>query len=364
MRNVPAAQLREQIHAVLTAWGMDADLVRTTAEVMIETDLAGVESHGVSMLWEYDQWRQRGKINLHARCKIVRQNAVTALVDADAGLGHPAAVYGMKLAIEKARALGVGVVSVFNSHHFGAAGYYARLASSAGMIGLVTSATRTIGVVPTRAKLPLLGTNPIAFAAPARANRPFVLDMATSTVAANKVRIYDMKGKALPPGWVVNEHGETVLDAAAGMDIVFRRPKDLGGGLAPLGGTPEMASHKGYGLAMLAHILGGTLSGGSFSPIRVKTQRPGDPDNIGHFFLALDPKTFRPAGAFEEDLDAAIDVLHGTLAANPAEPVLVAGDPEDATREHRMRNGIPISDALAAKLREVCERSGVAFALS
>ncbi|MSQ18573.1 MAG: Ldh family oxidoreductase [Betaproteobacteria bacterium] len=364
MRNVPAELLRKQIQSVLTAWGMDSALVRTTADVMIETDLAGVESHGVSMLWEYDQWRRRGKVNLHARCKIVRENAVTALVDADAGLGHPAAVYGMQLAIEKARGLGVGVVSVFNSHHFGAAGYYARLAAEAGMIGLITSATRTIGVVPTRAKLPLLGTNPIAFAAPARRNRPFVLDMATSTVAANKVRIYDMKGKALPPGWVVDERGEAVRDAATGMDIVFRRAKDLGGGLAPLGGTADMASHKGYGLAMLAHILGGTLSGGSFSPIRVKTQKPGDPDNIGHFFMALDPQTFRSGGAFEDDLDSAIDVLHQTPPANPAEPVLVAGDPEATTRTERLANGIPIAAALATKIREVCEQSGVPFILA
>ncbi|MFM9884721.1 MAG: Ldh family oxidoreductase [Burkholderiales bacterium] len=363
MKNVPAERLREQIESVLTAWRMDDALARTTADVMLETDLAGVESHGVSMLWEYDQWRMRGKVNLHAKFRIVRENTVTALVDADAGLGHPAAVFGMRLAIDKAKALGVGVVSVFNSHHFGAAGYYARLASSAGMIGLVTSATRTIAVVPTRAKVPVLGTNPIAFAAPARRHRPFVLDMATSTVAANKVRIYDMKGKALPAGWVVDEHGEAVRDASAGMDIVFRRPKDQGGGLAPLGGTTDMGSHKGYGLAMLAHLLGGTLSGGSFSPIRVKTQQPGDPDNIGHFFMAIDPKTFRPDGAFEDDVDAAIDVLHGTPAANPAEPVLVAGDPEAMTREERLRIGVPISDALAAKINEVCGRCGVAFIL-
>ncbi len=364
MQNIPAERLREQIQSVLAAWGMDAALVRTTADVMLETDLAGVESHGVSMLWEYDQWRLRGKVNLQAKFKVVRENAVTALVDAEAGLGHPAAVYGMELAIKKARALGIAVVSVFNSHHFGAAGYYARLASSAGMIGLVTSATRTIGVVPTRAKVPVLGTNPIAFAAPARRNRPFVLDMATSTVAANKVRIYDMKDQALPPGWVVDEHGAVVRDASAGMDIVFRRPKDQGGGLAPLGGTADMASHKGYGLAMLAHILGGTLSGGSFSPIRVKTQQPGDPDNIGHFFMALDPKTFRPDGAFEDDLDAAIDVLHASPAADASLPVLVAGDPEAVTRDERLRNGIPVAPALATKIRAVCERSGVPFLLA
>ena len=294
MRNIPVELLREQIESVLTAWGMDAALVHTTADIMIETDLAGVESHGVSMLWEYDQWRLRGKVNLHARFRIVRENAATALVDADAGLG----------------------------------------------------------------------TNPIAFAAPARRHRPFVLDMATSTVAANKVRIYDMKRKALPPGWVVDEHGAAVRDAGVGMDIVFRRPKDQGGGLAPLGGTADMASHKGYGLAMLAHILGGALSGGSFSPIRVKTQQPGDPDNIGHFFMALDPTTFRPAGAFEDDLDAAIDVLHATPAVDPSQPVLVPGDPEAVTRDERLRTGIPISNPLAAKIREVCDRSGAAFLLT
>ena len=361
LRYCPAARVREQIASVLGSWGMDAEAVRTTAEVMVETDLAGVDSHGVSMLMDYESSKSRGKLNLKAKPRVVRDGLVTALIDADAGLGHPAAVMGMKLAIEKARAMGVGLVSVFNSHHFGAAGYYAALASRAGLVGMVASATRSIAVVPTRASVPVLGTNPIAFAAPARRNRPFLLDMATSSVANNKIKVYELNGKRLPPGWVLDGKGEPVTDPAAALDVVYSRKK--GGGQTPLGGTAEMSSHKGYGLALMVHILGGTLSGASFSPIRVKTQKPSDPDRLGHFFLAIDPKVFRPEGAFEDDLDALIDVLHATPAVDPAQPVLVPGDPEAESRNRRLREGIPLPLSLLEKLRAVCERSGVAFIL-
>jgi LDH2 family malate/lactate/ureidoglycolate dehydrogenase len=354
---VPAETCRAQIISVLTAWGMPAEMVRITAEVMVETDLAGVDSHGISMLMDYDESRRKERINLAAQPRIIRENPVTALVDADAGFGHPAAVFGMNLAIAKARLAGVGVVAVRNSHHFGAAGHYASLAAAAGLVGLVTSATRSITVVPTRGSLPLLGTNPVAFAAPAGRNPAFRLDMATSTTASNKVKVYDLQGKPLPAGWVLDGQGRPITDAAEAWDTLRIKPE---GGLTPLGGTAEMASHKGYGLAMMVHILGGVLSGASFSPIRVKTQRPEDPDDLGHFFLALDPACFREAGAFESDLDDAIDVLHATPPADPALPVLVAGEPEVASRVRRLAEGIPIPDSLARKLRVVCANAGVA----
>jgi LDH2 family malate/lactate/ureidoglycolate dehydrogenase len=358
--NVSVDRVREQIVAVLTAWGMDAEIIRVTADVMVETDLSGVDSHGISMLMDYDQSRLKGKLNLAAKPKVVRQNAVTALIDADAGLGHYPSVMAMTLAINKALESGVGVVSVFNSHHFGAAGYYSAMAPKRGLIGLVSSSSRTISVVPTRGRVPVLGTNPLAFAAPARRNRPFQLDMATATVAANKVKVYDLNGKPLPPGWVLDENGGPVCDAALAMDYIFKR--DVGG-LTPVGGTAEMASHKGYGLAVMAQILGGALSGASFSPIRVRTQRPHDPDNIGHFFLALDPRMFRPDGTFEDDVDAIVDVLHATAAVDPDQPVLVAGDPEAAARDRRRREGIPIPQTLVDKIRAVCERCGAPFVL-
>jgi LDH2 family malate/lactate/ureidoglycolate dehydrogenase len=356
-----AARVREQIVSILESWGMDRDIVRTTAEVMIETDLAGVDSHGISMLMDYENSRSKGKLNVKARPHVVKETPVTALVDADAGLGHPAAVMGMKLAVTKAKAMGVGVVSVFNSHHFGAAGYYAALASKEGLVGMVTSATRSIAVVPTRAAVPVLGTNPIAFAAPARRNRPFLLDMATSSVANNKIKVYELNGRRLPAGWVLDGKGRPVTDPAVALKMIYEKKGE--GGQTPLGGTAEMSSHKGYGLALMVHILGGTLSGASFSPIRVKTQQPSDPDRLGHFFLAIDPKMFRPDGAFEDDLDAVIDELHATPAVDPALPVLVPGDPEAASRERRLREGIPLPASLLEKLRAICERSGVAFIL-
>jgi LDH2 family malate/lactate/ureidoglycolate dehydrogenase len=352
----PADRVREQILSIFGAWGMDAGLARTAAEVMVETDLAGVDSHGVSMLMDYDDYRRRGKLNLKAQPKVVREGPVTALIDADAGLGHPAAVMAMNLALEKAKTMQVGVVTVFNSHHFGAAGYYAAMASKRGMVGMVTSATRTIAVVPTRGKVPVLGTNPIALAAPAKCNAPFLLDMATASAANNKIKVYGLNGKQIPAGWVLDDHGKPVRDPDAALEIVYKTKK---GGLTPLGGTAEMSSHKGYGLALMVHILGGALSGASFSPIRVKTQKPSDPDRLGHFFLAIDPTAFRPEGAFEDDLDAVIDVLHATPPLDPAEPVLVPGEPEAKARERRLREGIPIPGTLLKKIKAVCENSGV-----
>jgi LDH2 family malate/lactate/ureidoglycolate dehydrogenase len=353
---VPAERVREQIVTIFTAWGMDAALVKTAAEVMVETDLAGVDSHGVSMLMDYDDYRRRGKLNLRARPKVVRETPVTALIDADAGLGHPAAVMAMNLALEKAKAMHVGVVTVNNSHHFGAAGYYAAMASKRGMLGMVTSATRTVAVVPTRAKVPVLGTNPIAFAAPAKRNAPFLLDMATSAAANNKIKVYGLNAKQIPAGWVFDDQGNPIRDPEAALEILYKTKK---GGLTPLGGTPEMSSHKGYGLALMVHILGGALSGASFSPIRVRTQKADEPDRLGHFFLAIDPRAFRPEGAFEDDLDAVIDVLHQTPPLDPAAPVLVPGDPEARTRARRLVEGIPIPQTLLEKIKGVCERSGV-----
>jgi LDH2 family malate/lactate/ureidoglycolate dehydrogenase len=357
---LPATTIHHQISAILSAWGMPPDVVRTAADVMTDTDLAGIDSHGISMLMLYEEALGLEQLNPRPSPRVVRETAVTALVDGDAGLGHVSAVLGMRLAIDKATANGVGVVSVFNSTHFGAAGYYAAMASARGLVGLVTCTTRGNPVLPTRSAVPVLGTNPIAFAAPTKRNRPFLLDMSTSTVAQNKVKVYDLQGRPLPPGWVLDEHGQPVTDSARAMELVT---VTLTGGITALGGTAEMSSHKGYGLAMMVHILSATLAGASFTPIRRRTQGRGDPDDIGHFFMAIDPTVFRENGAFEADLDDAIDILHAARPTDAAEPVLVAGDPEAIARQERLRDGIPIPAALAARIRAICDRCGAPFLL-
>ncbi len=355
---VPVAQARAQIAAVLQAWGMAADLVEPAVDALVYADVSGIDSHGINLLVTYDAQARKGKLNLRARPRVVRESPASALVDADAGIGHPAAVMAMRLAVEKARASTVAAVSVFNSHHFGAAGYYAAIAARAGMIGFVTCTTRMVSVVPTRAAEPVLGTNPLAFAAPAGRHPPFLLDMSTATVAVNKLRAYDHRRKALPEGWVVDGEGRPVRDAAMAVELVQREER---GGVTPLGGTPDASSHKGYGLGMMVQLLAGALGGGSFSPIRNRTQAGADPDNIGQFFLAIDPRAFRPDGAFEADVDAAIDVLHGARPVDPASPVLVAGDPEEQARQDRVEKGIPVPAPLREKIRAVCERCGAPF---
>ena len=358
---VPFKKIHEQLVTVFGAWGMSAAHGDTTAQMMVETDLRGVDSHGISMLPTYDSEFRAGRLNMKPAFKTVRENVATALIDADASLGHPVSVYAMNLAVDKSLQAGVGVVTVFNSHHFGAAGCYSRIAADRGVIGMVTSATRGVTMVPTFAAEPVLGTNPIAFAAPARRNDPFQLDMATTTVAAGKVKVYKLNHKPLPSGWVVDADGKTVTDETAAFRQVFEHKE---GGITPLGGTRDVGSHKGYGLAMMVHILAGTLTGASFSPIRNKTQKASDPHNIGHFFMAIDPRAFRGEGEFEEDLDQVIDILHGAKRADPAQPVLVAGDPEMITRKERLEQGVPVPDDLMEQLRDVAKRAAVPFVLS
>jgi LDH2 family malate/lactate/ureidoglycolate dehydrogenase len=358
---VPSKQIHEQLATVFRAWGMSDAHAETTAQMMVETDLRGVDSHGISMLPTYDQEFRAGRLNMKPVFKTVRETVATALIDADASLGHPVSVYAMNLAVDKCLQAGVGIVTVFNSHHFGAAGCYSRIAADRGVIGMVTASTRGVTMVPTFAAEPVLGTNPLAFAAPAKRNEPFQLDMATTTVAAGKVKVYKLNHRPLPPGWVVDEDGKTVTDETQAFGYVFDK-KD--GGITPLGGTRDASSHKGYGLAMMVHILGGALSGASFSPIRNRTQKPSDPHNIGHFFMAIDPKAFREDGAFEEDLDQVIDILHGAKRADPKQPVLVAGDPEMLTRKERLEQGVPVPDDLMVQLRAVADRAKVPFVLA
>lgn len=358
--NFPADLIRRQIVNVLTAWGMAPEAVAVSAEVMVHTDLAGVDSHGVSMLGMYEDLRNLGHLNFQAKPRVVREAPAVASIDGDNGLGHQVAQMAMRLAMTKARACGIGAVTVHHSAHFGATGYYSNLAAAEGLIGMVMSTTRLMGVVPTRSARSAFGTNPIAFAAPAGKNRPFSLDMSTSTTAINKIRVLGLKQEQMPAGWVLDGEGKPITDAAAAMDYLYKTGK---GGMSPVGGTPEMASHKGYGLAMMVQVLAGTLAGGSFSPIRNKTQKKDEPDNIGHFFLAIDPKAFRGEGDFEAELDAAIDHLHGLEPIRADEPVLVPGDPEADMAAVRKREGIPVPEALAKQIEAICGRCGAEFVL-
>ncbi|WRH26561.1 Ldh family oxidoreductase [Arthrobacter sp. JZ12] len=353
----PADTVRAQILAILNAWGLPEDKAKTTAEVMVETDLSGVDSHGISMLPSYQRLIDQGKLDTRTEPEVTMRTGATAVVDGGNSLGHPTMVSAMELAIWKARESGVGVVVVRRSLHFGAAGYYARIAADAGLIGLVTTTTRTKAVVPTRGTRPLLGTNPLAFAAPSSdPDAPFVLDMSTSTVAVNKVKVYDYLGQDLPAGWAVDEHGEPVTDSALAYSYLRNEEH---GGLTPLGGTEPLASHKGFGLALMVQILAGALAGAAFAPLK----DADDADNIGHFCLAINPASFGEPAQFAQSVSQILDTLRAEPPASPDRPVLVPGDIERQTRAERVQTGIPLSDALLSQLREICSKNGADFLL-
>jgi LDH2 family malate/lactate/ureidoglycolate dehydrogenase len=349
---VTAEALRGQIAAILSSWGIPTEHVAATAHVLVESDLRGVDSHGVSMLTLYDDFRRTSRLTISPRVHVVRESPVTALLDGDGGLGHFPGLRAMDLAIDKCAKTGVGIVAVRNSNHYGAAGVYALRAVERGFIGVSMTATWRPAIVPTFGAQPMLGTNPIAFAAPTRRNIPFCLDMATSTVALNKVKLAALLGKEILPGWALDDQGRVVTNAATAMKHIS---------LTPLGGTSEMSSHKGYGLAAMVEVLSTTLSGAFFSPTRAAEHPDADRYNVGHFFMALDPRAFRGEGEFENDLDAFIDALHATRRESPDQPVLVAGEPEAQSRERRLRDGIPLSDELVAKLKSIASSTGAAW---
>ena len=358
MRTFTPRAVRDQMLAILESWGVPADLAETTATVLLHADLSGIDSHGISMLPLYHRHVVEGRLDVRARPRVVKETPGTALLDAGDGLGHGATVRAMELALTKAERTGVGVVAVRRSHHFGAAGYYASLAAAAGMVGLVTSTTPTLAVVPTRGTAPVLGTNPLAFAAPTTdPGRPFVLDMSTSSVALNKLKIHDYLDKPLPVGWVVDGAGQPVTDPH---DAYARVRAQRDGGLTPLGGTEVMSSHKGYGLATMVQILAGALAGAAFAPRRTN---PAGPPDIGHCCVAIDPEAFHGRQAFAAAVSHIVDTLRAQPPASLDKPVLVAGDPERLARLERTASGIPLSDALLRELRDVCSASGAAFVL-
>ncbi|MBG6182783.1 LDH2 family malate/lactate/ureidoglycolate dehydrogenase [Arthrobacter sp. CAN_A214] len=206
-------KIREQIEIILRHWGMSEENINITAIAMSDADLSGIDSRGISMLMKYDALVSGGRLDMRAQTEIVTETPAIAVLDAKAGLGHPAAMKAMDLAIDKAQTLGVGAVAVFNSHHFGAAGYYVRRAAARGLIGMITTTAASVAVIPTGGMHPALGINPLAFAAPSSGGEPFVLDMSTSTVAMNKVKMYALKKEKLPQGWVVDGAGKSITDS-------------------------------------------------------------------------------------------------------------------------------------------------------
>ena len=346
----PADLHRRQIEVIAQAWGMrDADAA-IVADVLTYADLNGIDSHGFSTLPSYDKLRRAGTLDMQATPRIVTQTPVSAVVDAQGGLGHPVGMFSLELAMEKARASGMAVVVVRDSGHYGACGFYTKRATEHGFIAMSTTTTPGVSVAPAGGGEAKLGTDPWTMAAPAAPGEPFLLDMATTTVASGKVRNKFVEGQTLPHGWINDKDGNPSTDPA---DFIER-----GGYHTPLGGTPDGSNHKGTGLAVMARILSAGLAG---SPLLLDKTSPKR--EIAHFFFVLDPNLFRPADDFADAVATMCDTLRATRPADPEKPVMVAGDPERHMAAQRLRDGIPVAPNLFARIRKLAEDSGAPWLL-
>ncbi len=350
----PFATHRAQIKAILSAWGMPEDHAEQTADVLGWADLHGVDSHGISLLPGYDRLRRNGRIKLDARPEIVRQSPVSAVVDGSGGLGHVPGRFAMQTAIDKAKQSGLAAVVVRNSAHFGACGFYTLMAADAGLIGMACTSAGGIQVAPTFGKQARLGTDPWSFAAPAADGRPFLLDMATTTVAAGKLRNKQNEGLPAPAGWVLTKDGLPSSDPS--------EAREKGGFMTSLGGSPENSSYKGYSLAVMVNILASCLSGATLITDPMHMKKPQGPD-IGHFFMAIDPGLFRGPDEFQADVAHFMSDLRATTPIDPAQPVMIAGDPQRETAARRSKDGIPVLPGLLSQIRQIAQASAAPWLL-
>lgn len=340
--------LRSWTAALVEALGTPAEIASDVADVLVAADRRGIASHGTARLPQYVALVQAGVLAPSARPVQDAGRGSLARFDARNGWGHHAGRVAVDWAIAAVAEHGVAVATVHGSNHYGIAGWYALRAAAAGNIGLSFTNASPL-VAPTRSARPLIGTNPIALAAPAGRFGTFCLDMATSTVPRGRIEVAARRGELLPIGWAIGPDGEpaTTTDAA------------LAGALQPLGGGEETAGYKGYGLGLVVELLTGVLAGATSGPdiVPLFSTVHGVSD-LGHTFIVLDPAAIDAPGAFEGRLEhlLASMVTAPTIPSAP-DRVLVPGEPEAAAERRTAERGIVLdrvhADALAALGREL-----------
>jgi LDH2 family malate/lactate/ureidoglycolate dehydrogenase len=340
--------LHEFVIAVLAKLDVPAEDAKLAADTLIASDLAGIDSHGVARFAGHPGYvpgLRGGWVNAHAKPHVVNEAAATALYDGDGGMGVMVGTRAMQVAIDKARTAGCAMVTVTNSRHFGIAAHFAKQALPHDMIGIAMTNAAPQVVQPGGATA-TLGTNPIAVAAPAGDETPFVLDIATSIGAAGKAEIAQRQGKELPAGWLVDSAGQSTTDPS----VLFGK----GGALLPLGSFAELSAHKGYGLAVAVDVLCGVLSGAGYSAIL-------DPGSwtTGHFFAAIRIDAFRAVPAFKAMMDEMIRSLRNAPRVPGLERMYVHGEREIESERERRAHGIPLHPQVVASLAALTPEFGV-----
>jgi len=344
---VSAADLRTTVARIFEKCGVPEDDARLGADVLVASDLRGVETHGVSnTLRGYVRAYSEGKMNPRPDWRVVRETASCATVDCDKGLGLIVTPKVMELAIEKARNTGVGMISLANGGHLGMAGYHAMMALEHDMIGVCTTACPPT-TLPTFSAEPALGTNPIAVAAPAGSEVPFVFDAAMASIAYNKISLAKRLGVATSAGWIAGPDGNPLMEEAPVPEKWY---------MLPLGATRELGSHKGYGLGVVVDILSAILNGNAAAAT-------GRFTTYGHCVAAYSIDAFIDVDEFKRGMDEYLKALRSLKPAPGHERVVYAGMLEIEEEKERLAKGIPLHPEVIDWFRGACEEMGVEFIL-
>jgi LDH2 family malate/lactate/ureidoglycolate dehydrogenase len=340
MKRLPVETLKAFMEEVFIRIGVPEGDARVCSDILIASDLRGIESHGIGRLKMYYDRIKAGIQQPVTNIEVIRDLAATAVWDGHNGMGHVVGHRAMSTAIEKARQYGLGAVAVRNSTHFGICGYYASMACDAGMIGINFTNARP-SVCPTNGVEPLLGTNPICFGAPTDLDFPFIYDAATSISQRGKIEQYAREEKPTPEGWAIDLEGNSHTDTNRLLvDLVKQQAS-----LLPIGGTDELSgSHKGYGLSAMVEILCAALQNGSYLDMLLGQDEQGKaaPYKLGHFFLAINVGFFTELDEFRRTAGNICRKLKHSRLLPGRDRVWVAGEKEYEKELEVRRLGVPV----------------------
>lgn len=342
---------------VLTKMGFSPEESAQCAQVFLAAEVRGHSTHGVIRIGDYFKLWEAGRINVKPNVRIVRETPSTAVVDGDSTIGMIPAKFSMELAIKKAREVGTGWVSTYNSCNFGIAGFYAMMALEHDMIGIAMTNASPL-VAPTFSADALLGTNPIAIAIPAKEQPPFIADFATTPINRGKFTLAAKKGETIGFGFAQDKHGNPSNDPTI---------LEKGGSMLPLGGDRIHGSHKGYCMGAIVDIFSAVFSGANFGPfvppmvayLPLLDTKVGE--GLGHFFGAMRIDAFQEADVFKSRMDLWIETFRKATPASGQDRVLIPGDPERERVNVIMAEGIELIPQVEADLRTIAGKLGLIF---
>jgi len=347
MKRFDPRTLEAQVTSIATAVGVAPEDAAILADSLVEADIYGVSTHGVSRLNIYVRRMQKGLIDPQATLAVDRQRAGSFAVDARNGLGQVQASKVLRMIMDAAETTGVAAATIRNSQHFGTLSYYCNKAVERGKI-LIATTNAEPSMSPSGGRTAYFGTNPIAASFPTGKGFPVRIDLATALVARGNIIAAHKRGESIPEGWALDEKGNPTTDAAAAL----------------AGTVLTMAGHKGYALALMVELFSGVLSGaGVGSSVSSMYKHMDRSQNVGHFFCVLDIKAFMDLETFKERVDRTIDEIKAVPRRPGVEEILIPGEPEHRKGLHNRERGIAIDDQTVKELETLCSELGVEFIL-